>query len=120
MEKLKRKLIASFIYDLGKSETSIYSPCVNVYWDIEDENIKIFVRCAWQDFTMTIDFYRFKTVLKKLSMTDIPKHDITERTSYKGDFEIEESYHLSDFGKSVLTAKTKEQVISWINSSSQF
>lgn len=120
MKPLKRKLIASFVYDLGKSEGAIYSPCVNVYWDIADENIKIFVRYAWQDFTMTVDFYQFKMALKKMSITDIAKHDITERTSYRGDFEIEESYHISDFGKSLMAAKNKEQVLGWIANDVKF
>lgn len=120
MEKIKRKLIASFVYDLGKSETSIYSPCVSVYWDVADENIKFFVRYAWQDFTETISYDKFKEALKKFSLVDMPKFSITERTNYKGDFEIEDSYHLSDFGKAIIASKNKGQVIKWISNNVQF
>lgn len=114
---MKRKLIASFVFDLGKSETTIYSPCVNVYWDIEDEVIKFYVRYAWQDFTIPVSFYQFKNALKKASITDMIKHDITERTSYRGEFELEESYYMSDFGKAFLSAESQEQVVRWIKKS---
>lgn len=121
MAKLKRKLIASFVYDLGTSETAVYAPCVSIYWDIADENIKIFVRYAWQDFTTTVSFYQFKSALKKMPLTDLPKYDISERTRYKGNFDLENEHpYISDFGKAVMAANSQEQVMKWIENGVKF
>jgi hypothetical protein len=111
---IKRRLIASMIFDLDSSENHMYTPIIN--WSFNFTNIEnpieIVIKYAWQDQTIN---YPFNKKIKQIISNKIEshsKHLLKERfPNYKGKRKIT-NFYKSDFGKDLPFAKATGKEVS--------
>lgn len=117
--EIKRYLLASFIFDLGKFSSANQCPCINVFWEVNNKEkpFTLTIRHNWNSFEVS---YVYKTLMKYLvghSFTELAEHEIKERIpNYQGAFECDKlhEFHLSERGKYILSSQSQEQVERWI------
>lgn len=113
---MKRKLIASIIFDISNASTGFNAPTANVYWDLTDDKkpFRLEVRIAWHGYQINFPYKLMMKYLKNKSFIQLATEEIKEQFSeYKGKLKEVEAYY-SEFGKCISASNNQEQIERWI------